>query len=202
MAGSPIEFKEYNLLPPVKVAHAILTEANSDKWLQLIAPILAEEDPEGRYALCLVHGHHELFDGERMVSTGLITMPDKTREERVIPSAWNIEGRPYEWTRLGPNDPFVPAPPETLFARLRGLFGSLVPSPGVGSVMGISIRGPKLDEGMVWWENLDNKKRSHVIQQRPRSDVASSSDVVLTLWIPERNGDLVWVLACCGVCHH
>ena len=119
MTGKPIEGREYNLLPTIRVAHAIKLDGDLiASWLSRIAPILAKEDPSQKYELSLVHRHHDLFDEERMVTTGLVTKPETGPwpEERVIPSAWTIEGRPYEWTRLGADDDVVEPPPQTLFS--------------------------------------------------------------------------------------
>jgi hypothetical protein len=209
MADSPkpIEADEYNKLPLINQANDIL-QSHPDVLQDVfnkIASLFREKDPSGHFTLSLVHHHYKLNQGERMVSDGHVTSPQKdtSGDPGVIESSWTLASRPYEWTRLTATDSAVPDVHQDLIDGINKELPKSVVGEDLRGVLGVTRAQPEqLPSEKVWWENLDDGKREHILKIIARENVPT--DAIQTSWIPEPThpGSMEFILACCGVCHH
>ncbi|KAF8164801.1 hypothetical protein B0H34DRAFT_793266 [Crassisporium funariophilum] len=81
----------YNLLP--SLGEAVAGFVDRDILTKLMPLFAAYQN----FAVCLVHRHCTLEEGEHMVSTGAITQPE--REGQMFPSSWLATGEPFEFNR-------------------------------------------------------------------------------------------------------
>jgi hypothetical protein len=192
----------YNGLLSIEEASALFVDRAA--WLSRLAPLLGRKEYEGKYALCLLHRHVKLEQGEQMVATGLITMPEKVPpsdiEVTIFPSAWTATGRPFEWQRVEASEDRPPPPPPDLVEEFSKIVGE-------NSILGLSSAPGPLDEGYVWWESIDHPRRRHILHSAPRESPDLPAETVFeTCWGPtyihstSLTAEIVTALGCCIVC--
>ncbi|KAJ2918475.1 hypothetical protein MD484_g1979, partial [Candolleomyces efflorescens] len=209
-SGSNFDWKEYNGLLLIGDAAKKFQEAGGDKFVQKpeAQALLREANGSSlKYTLSLVHRHFALEEGERMVSKGNVTKPEKGTENnyKVVPSSWNSSGSGYEWTNFNNTDQFVPDYPENLLKRLGDLLNGISEDKdreALKEVLGISLaQAEQLGEDFIWWENTDDAKRAHCLYIKRTNDPQLTNTTYKTAWIPA-SGSAGQYMACCGVCHH
>lgn len=87
----------YNSLPSLLEANEVLHKivGNVDAFmLSTLAPIFKDHQDFG---VCLVHRHHKLNQGERMVSFQRVSKPECTNDLKSFPEKWLSDGTPYEF---------------------------------------------------------------------------------------------------------
>jgi hypothetical protein len=183
-----MDHEAYNRLPTIEEADQGFAPITRPEIFEKLGPLL---DSYRDYDLCLVHRHVLLQPGERMVATGLITLPELTAPGgRVYPSAWNADGLAFEWQRLGATErPIDPPPPELLQEFLNIV--------GPRSVLGLSTAVDRPRPGNVWLEHIESSQRRHIRRSTPLTAVESEG-VYQSCWVTSPNP--AQTLICCVVC--
>lgn len=120
--ASPAEI--YNSLPSVEEADNKFTDR--ERIFSMLVPIL--RGYEDKFGVGLVHGHAKLREGEKMVTSGLITRPRSDVEG--YPERWLATGQPYVF-----NVQETECPSDDLSSRLKEVFSI------AGDIDGIDILG-------------------------------------------------------------
>ncbi|KAF8991239.1 hypothetical protein BDQ17DRAFT_311160 [Cyathus striatus] len=188
----------YNNLPPVLDAISLF-EPHRAKVLSALYPIFSQDAYKGIYEVCLVHRHHELSQGEKMVSRMEDVLMDGEGKERVwitepeielgsrntdlvvVPDRWficHLAGLPQsELGSIGvpfefttaPRDKITPPPPEALWHQFTSVIQEVV-----GHLLfplGICLASEKLDAGKIYHEVTEDDTRRHVMKVRDMEDL-------------------------------
>ncbi|KAF8165650.1 hypothetical protein B0H34DRAFT_689923 [Crassisporium funariophilum] len=174
MSSTAHEF--YNSLPYVDDAHRALVDR---EILRKLVPIFANHKD---FAICLVHRHTLLNEGEIMVTRGNTTQPERVTD--AYPHSWDRSGRPFEY-----NSVLTPDVPQTLLQDFQKIVAE--GSGGVNTVDGMSVLGicyaPQREEPIRADISVERTEgRANIIDIIKLSEELELENTVPTSWLPAK----------------
>ncbi|KAF8165648.1 hypothetical protein B0H34DRAFT_671445 [Crassisporium funariophilum] len=174
----------YNRLPSLGEADAGFIERDI---LSKLMPLFAAYQ---NFAVCLVHRHCSLKEGERMVSTGNVTQPE--RKGQSFPSSWLATGEPFEF-----NSEQTASLPTKLLDQFNGLIGEANTAKGI-PLLGIRCIAFKGRDNKILTERTEGRKSIVTLDEVDK--VHSLGPTIPTCWMPAnlvQGSTELTAVACC-----
>ncbi|KAJ2933252.1 hypothetical protein H1R20_g3843, partial [Candolleomyces eurysporus] len=172
----------YNALLLIDAADKKFTEAGRKDLFRDVASFLEENDPERIFNLCLVHRHFSLDPDKIMVAdrkqdgngeTYYVTQPELAGSPDVKPSAWTVDGFPFEWKRTFTGESVADA--QALISKFKDTVKGL-------EVLGLCLAQDPLPDGEIWREYLHDKEKQQITKRYPRDGPWDDGGVYQTSW--------------------
>ena len=166
MAEKILEASAYNSLLYVDTADQHFPIPVRDEIFAKLITVL-QQYGNNRFGVCLIHRHCSLEEGERMVSDGDISQPQ--RDAPAYPERWLATGESYEFSREK-----TTSPSEELLERFRTVIGDI-------KVLGLCYIRDEETEGILRVERTEG--RSNITAIVPSN---AAPNAITTAWHPLR----------------
>ena len=160
-----------------------------------LAPLFAQGEHSGRYAVCLMHRHYSLNPGKRMVTNDFITQPSVDFSSNIISDQWSSTGEEIEHSII--NNPTSRPPPPS--ADFTAKFKSVIDEHGV-TVLGVCYAPENLPDGYELMEMSGPGDRVQLLSMVRASSVDKSKSYQ-AVWIPGSDGCHRSCVNCFGTGH-
>ncbi|KAF9557529.1 hypothetical protein CPC08DRAFT_710330 [Agrocybe pediades] len=165
---SRFSVSRYNNLPSIKEADEKFDRQLADAkisrhdFFSHLAKLFVEENRNANYSPCLLHKHHLLEEGEKMVTEGKSTKP--SRDNRVVAERWYPDGEEMEYVlanQLTQHISFPPPPSSEFMDKFRASTQQY----GV-DVLGVCLKLPweELPPNSLFLEMTGAKDREQVVE--------------------------------------
>jgi len=184
VADADARFKE-------QLASAGLTR---EQLFSKLAPLFLESPSAGRYAICLIHHHYSLKDGERMVTIDHSTKPSTDTSPQIVAECWSSSGEEVEHRFTDDPTTLPPPPPVDFLAKYKSILDS-----HAIDVLGVCYAPDKPADGFISAESDgpgDRERVTTIIHHSARGD--NSYDV---MWLVTCNSNGLCVVITAGCCN-
>ncbi|KAF8875342.1 hypothetical protein CPB84DRAFT_446990 [Gymnopilus junonius] len=181
----------YNALPLIQHSSARFDEQlasarlSRTEFFSELAPLFEEKGYTKQYAVCLVHRHFLLEEGERMVANNKSSAPTRDKSDNIIPERWLKTGEPFEYRVIDDVNPLSPPPSVDFFAKFKSVLDRFAID-----VLGIcAIPRDELPPGYWLLETQGIGERELLTNRVPfASDVKSTFH---SSWVMEKGGTVL-----------
>jgi hypothetical protein len=191
----------YNSLPSLHDARTRLEglKDGPQHLLESLAPLFKFYPHLG---MCLVHSHCELAEGEKMVSSGRVSQPERGVDG--YPERWLANGTPYEFSRTPTieGEGLPPALVKNFEGRLVE-YGKSIGEKDLSGLLGIyfvhdpdALHAPagesksQARDDVIWMERTEG--RVNTVEPVPREEAAHVPNAVPAAWyvVTKKSGEI------------
>jgi len=197
-----ITVQTYNKLHSISCSHERFIQQlkaaciTQEQLFSELALFFQENDPSHDYALCLIHRHYSLNEGEKMVSNGDSIAPSMERTPNIIPERWFSNGDAMEYTYCKDLASQIPPPSPEFFAKFHSIV-SFYNIDTLGVCYMSYLKGLATD--WIYLECSGTRDREQVVKIVPQY-MAGDAHTYSAIWIPIRNPSGMIAMRTCASC--